>query len=71
MSEKTPPDNRAWHYASEGMQLAVTLLLGMYGGYKLDQHKHTSPWFLLIGAALGLVIGLYNFLGRFFKKDEQ
>jgi len=67
MPEKIPLKTSAWQYASEGTQLAVTLLLGLYAGYKLDEHKGTQPWFLLAGAALGLGLGLYNFLRRFLK----
>lgn len=57
-----------WVYVSEGTQLTVTLLLGFYIGYKLDQKKGTLPWFTLAGSALGLVLGLYSFLKRFLKK---
>jgi twitching motility protein PilT len=69
MPEKTPQKISAWQYASEGTQLAVTLLLGLYIGNKLDQHWETSPWCLLAGAAVGLVSGLYNFLRRFLSKS--
>jgi F0F1-type ATP synthase assembly protein I len=69
MPEKTPQKISAWQYASEGTQLAVTLLLGLFVGYKLDQHWGRSPWFLLAGAALGLIAGLYNFLRRFLSKS--
>lgn len=67
-SNKSSSEPNAWTYASEGTQLAVTLLLGVYGGYKLDQAKNTLPWFTLAGATLGLIAGLYNFLKRFLKK---
>jgi F0F1-type ATP synthase assembly protein I len=50
------------------MQLAVTLLVGLYVGYRLDVRKDTLPWFTLAGAAIGIVAGLYNFLKRFLKK---
>jgi len=66
--EDSRPGGTIWAYASEGTQLAVTLLLGIYLGYKLDQWKGTLPWFTLAGAFSGLSIGLYNFLRRFLKK---
>jgi F0F1-type ATP synthase assembly protein I len=69
MPDKTPPKISAWQYASEGTQLAVTLLVCVYVGYKIDQHKGTQPWCLLIGAGVGLAAGLYNFLSRFLKKE--
>jgi F0F1-type ATP synthase assembly protein I len=65
---KKTSDVSSWTYASEGTQLAVTLLLSIYAGYKLDQWKNTSPWFLLAGALLGISAGLYNFLKRFLGK---
>lgn len=62
------PRASPWSYASEGVQLAVTLLLGLYVGYKIDQAKGTLPWFTLAGAFSGILIGLYSFLARFYKK---
>lgn len=56
--------------ASEGTQLAITLLLGFYLGYKVDQWKGTQPWFTLAGAVLGIAVGLYNFLRPFLTKKQ-
>ncbi len=68
MSDGQNPPPSPWAYASEGTQLAVTLLVCFYVGYRLDNWKGTSPWFTLAGSALGVVVGLYNFLRRFLKK---
>ena len=68
MSDGQKPPLSPWAYASEGTQLAVTLLVGFYIGYRLDNWKGTLPWFTLAGSVLGLIVGLYNFLGRFLKK---
>ena len=57
----------AWAYASEGTQIAVTLLLGIFVGYKVDGHFGSSPWGIVSGATLGIVIGLYGFLKRALK----
>ncbi|MGA7303983.1 MAG: AtpZ/AtpI family protein [Rhodothermales bacterium] len=38
-----------------GWQIATTLLIFTGGGYALDRWLGTLPWFLLIGAALGMV----------------
>jgi F0F1-type ATP synthase assembly protein I len=67
MSDKQPSNNRAWAYASEGMQLAVTLLLGIFVGYKLDQKWDSMPWCTLTGAGVGFLLGIYQFLKRFLK----
>jgi F0F1-type ATP synthase assembly protein I len=67
---KPPQKDNAWALASEGTQLAITLLLGFYLGYKLDKWKGTQPWFTLGGAVAGMTVGLYNFLRRFLIKKQ-
>lgn len=51
-----------------GTQLAVAVLVGLYGGYRLDARWGTDPWLLLVGGALGLVGGMYSFLAPFLRK---
>lgn len=48
-------------YLGLGTSLAVTVLLGLGGGYWLDEGLGTRPLFLLLGAALGLGAALYHF----------
>lgn len=43
-----------------GMQLAIIILVFVYGGYKLDLHFDKSPVFIGIGTVLGMVIGFYH-----------
>jgi len=50
-----------WRYAALGTQLAVSILLGIGAGYWADRRFGTQPWGLLIGAALGALIGFYQF----------
>jgi ATP synthase protein I len=40
-----------------GVQLAVAVLAGLGLGYLADRALHTSPWFLLVGLVLGVVLG--------------
>ena len=63
-----------------GIQLAITILIFVYGGYRLDLHYNRSPLFVSIGAALGMVIGFYNLMKELSaenirsereKKDEE
>ncbi len=68
MSDGNKPPLSPWAYASEGTQLAATLLVCFYIGYRLDEWKGASPWFTLAGSILGLVAGLTNFLRRFLNK---
>jgi len=37
---------------------AIILLGGI--GYAVDKWQGTSPWFLLLGLALGIVVGFYE-----------
>ena len=41
--------------------MAVTVLLGVGGGYWLDSRFGTEPWFLMLGGVLGLGLALYQF----------
>ena len=45
-----------------GLQLAVTILIFIYVGYRLDLHFDKSPLFLCLGAFLGLGAGMYNLI---------
>lgn len=54
-----------------GMELAITVVLGYYGGRYLDQMLGTGPWLLLVGVLGGLSAGtvsviktLKGFLGE-------
>ena len=39
-------------------------ILGLGGaGYAIDWWAATSPWFLLVGLAAGILLGFYNLLG--------
>jgi F0F1-type ATP synthase assembly protein I len=49
-------------YLGLGTTLAATVLAGLGAGYWLDGRLATSPWFLLLGATLGVGTGLYYFV---------
>ena len=46
--------------ASAGYALIGAILVCGGAGYALDAWKGTSPWFLLGGLVLGLVVGFYE-----------
>lgn len=53
-----------------GMELAVTVVLGYYGGHYLDEKFATGPWLMVAGIFAGLaagISGVYKTLQRFFK----
>lgn len=45
-----------------GLQLAITMLLFVYGGHRLDLYFDKSPLFLVIGTVLGMALGFYHLL---------
>jgi F0F1-type ATP synthase assembly protein I len=45
---------------------AIALCGGI--GYALDSWKGTSPWFLLTGLALGLIVGFFELAKIVFRK---
>lgn len=54
-----------------GLQLAISVLLGLYLGRLLDEKWDLSPWMMLAGAALGLGVGLYSFLKPYFSRASH
>lgn len=47
---------------------AIILLGGL--GYAVDEWRGTSPWFLLGGLLLGLIVGFYDLAKTVFRKGE-
>lgn len=54
-----------------GMQLAVTMLLFVYIGYRLDVYYDKMPLFLCLGTFIGFAAGLYNLLKELRSFDEK
>ena len=55
-----------------GMELAITVSLGYYGGKYLDAKFGTGPWFLLAGVLIGLavgVVGIHKTLQVYFERE--
>lgn len=55
-------------YLHVGWVLVLTILLGVLIGRWIDARWGTEPAFLLVGAILGIVLGLYYFLSTVLKK---
>jgi F0F1-type ATP synthase assembly protein I len=51
---------RAGPAASAGYSLIGAILLLGGAGYALDSWRGTSPWFLLAGLLLGIIVGFYE-----------
>lgn len=57
-----------------GLQLAITIFIFVWAGYKIDLHYNTSPVFLAVGTVLGMAVGFYHLmkqLGDQDRKDEN
>jgi F0F1-type ATP synthase assembly protein I len=53
-----------------GLQLALTVLLGVGIGFFTDRRLGSSPWMLLLGGALGFSVGLYALLKEFGSSND-
>jgi ATP synthase protein I len=59
-ADKRFPD---WvRHSGVGLELAGAVAGFSLIGYWIDRHYGTSPWGLVVGLALGVVGGLYNFV---------
>jgi ATP synthase protein I len=46
--------------AGGGLEFAVAILLGVFGGQWLDRRWGTSPWLVVVGAMTGAGAGFYK-----------
>src|SRR4051812_2685688 len=56
---------------SIGIELVVSVMLGLGGGYWLDKKLHTSPWFTLVGIVLGFAAGLRSLIGMMRRASHE
>lgn len=58
-------DEAGWRdfhrYGNLGIELVVSVLIGVAGGYKLDQWLDVKPLFLILGFIVGAAAGFLNF----------
>ena len=50
----------AGRWISIGIQLVVSIVLGLLGGQWLDKKFDTDPWFTLIGILVGAAAAFYD-----------
>lgn len=46
--------------ASLGLELAVSVVLLAFVGYKVDEFLKTTPWGIFVGVVLGSIVGMWN-----------
>ena len=65
-------DDNGWgKFASVGLEVAAGVGLGVAVGYWIDGRFHTSPWGILIGAAIGFAAGMYMLFKEAGKANRQ
>jgi F0F1-type ATP synthase assembly protein I len=45
-------------YGTVGLELALSILVGLFGGQWLDKKLGTSPWLTLLGLGFGIAAGV-------------
>ncbi len=58
-------------YLHIGLQLAITILLGVLGGYWLDGRFGTAPWLTVAGSVLGMGAGFTNFILVVLRREKR
>lgn len=61
-----PEDGINWlKYAGMAIQMAVTILVFVFGGISLDEWLGTAPWLTVVLSLAGVAAGLYVSLKDF------
>lgn len=58
------------YFSSIGLQLALSIFIGLFAGIYLDRRFDTSPWLTLVGLAMGIAAGFRN-IGLAIKKSRR
>jgi F0F1-type ATP synthase assembly protein I len=61
--------NSYLRYSNVAFQLFAAILLGVWGGMRLDAWWGTDPWLTVLLSLLGVAAGLYTVLKEFIRKD--
>jgi len=72
-NEKQPhkPLNAYAKYSGLGIQMALIIGGGCYGGYKLDEYyKNTTPVFTIILSLVSIALAMYIVLKDFIKPNK-
>lgn len=69
--KKQPKVNELLRYSGMGLQMAAIMLLGAWGGSKLDELWDIKNNLLTaLGTVLGVVVALYTVIKDLMKKKE-
>jgi F0F1-type ATP synthase assembly protein I len=76
MTGKSPTSwSRSWQevgkYLDLGLRFAISMALGLFGGYWLDKKLHTLPVFLILGMFFGAFSGFLTIYHAAFPAKRQ
>lgn len=63
--------NNYARYSSIGIQMVVIIILGVFGGYKLDMWLNTTPLFTVILSLLSVFVSIYLVTKDLLKKRNH
>ncbi len=58
IERKTRAGYKALRHSSLGIELAVSVVIGLLGGMWVDSKLGTEPWLMVLGLLLGLTAGI-------------
>lgn len=58
------------YYSSLGLQIALSIFIGLFMGVYLDRWLGSTPWLTLIGLGMGIIAGYRN-IGLAIKKSRR
>jgi F0F1-type ATP synthase assembly protein I len=58
VAARTASTMRSLRMSSVGLELAISVLLGLFGGRWLDGRLGTEPWLMLVGICVGFAAGM-------------
>ena len=61
-------------YGTVGLELVLSVIVGLFGGQFLDRRFHTAPWLMLLGLGYGIaagVRGLYRTAERATREADE
>jgi F0F1-type ATP synthase assembly protein I len=58
-------------YSTLGIQLVLTIGLGAFAGWKIDEYYNTSPIFLIILTFMGAIAGMVSFIRTVTSRNKK
>jgi len=58
--QKKQQHNSYARYSGMGLQMLAIILVGVFGGYKLDQWLHSGPLLIIILSILSVSAAIYS-----------